>query len=281
MQKFNTPCIKTGEFAKLCGTNKRTLFHYDEIGLFSPAFTDEKGYRYYSESQCDVFFTITCLREIGMPLKEIKQYIDSRSPAALKELLAEQLKKVELEIARLSRIRQVIRTKTELMDLSESLHKTLYSSDVITPVALEEMPREYLVTSPRIDTRDHDTIIRTICDHIGYCSSHGLNAGHPYGAMLSVRCLEEGCLDTYAYFFTKVISFPTGHPCHIKPEGKYAVTYLKGNYYDAALAYERLFCFIRENGLTPGEFSYKEAVLDEIAAADSSEYITKISISVR
>ena len=55
MQKFDTPCIKTGDFAKLCGTNKRTLFHYDEIGLFSPAYTDEKGYRFYSETQCDVF----------------------------------------------------------------------------------------------------------------------------------------------------------------------------------------------------------------------------------
>ena len=69
MQKLNIPCIKTGEFAKLCGTNKRTLFHYDEIGLFSPAYTDEKGYRYYSENQCDVFFTITCLKELGMPLR--------------------------------------------------------------------------------------------------------------------------------------------------------------------------------------------------------------------
>ena len=97
MQKKKIPCIKTGDFAKLCNTNKRTLFHYDEIGLFSPAYTDERGYRFYSESQCDVFFTITCLREIGMPLKEIKHYIDQKNPAALKQLLEEQYKKVRSE----------------------------------------------------------------------------------------------------------------------------------------------------------------------------------------
>ena len=34
MQKNDIPCIKTGDFAKLCGTNKRTLIHYDEIGIF-------------------------------------------------------------------------------------------------------------------------------------------------------------------------------------------------------------------------------------------------------
>lgn len=90
MRKLNKPCIKTGDFAKLCKTNKRTLFHYDEIGLFSPVLTDDKGYRYYTESQCDVFFTITCLKDIGMPLKEIKQYIDSKDSENLKQLLLEQ-----------------------------------------------------------------------------------------------------------------------------------------------------------------------------------------------
>ena len=62
MQKFKKAYIKTGDFANLCGTNKRTLIHYDEIGLFKPAYTDEKGYRYYSENQFDVFFTIVCLK---------------------------------------------------------------------------------------------------------------------------------------------------------------------------------------------------------------------------
>ena len=61
MQKNDIPCIKTGDFAKLCGTNKRTLIHYDEIGIFHPAYTDEKGDRYYSESQFDIFLTITWL----------------------------------------------------------------------------------------------------------------------------------------------------------------------------------------------------------------------------
>ena len=80
------------------------MFHYDEIGLFSPVLTDDKGYRYYTESQCDVFFTITCLKDIGMPLKEIKQYIDSKDPENLKQLLLEQQEKVRLELKHLKRI---------------------------------------------------------------------------------------------------------------------------------------------------------------------------------
>lgn len=276
MQKLHTPCIKTGEFAKLCNTNKRTLFHYDEIGLFSPAFTDEKGYRFYSESQCDVFFTITCLREIGMPLKEIKQYIDQRNPKSLKKLLLEQHKKVLAEQERLRRIEQVIQTKLDLVNLSCSPEVARHQDQIL----LENFPEEYLIISPRLDTSDHDILFPTLCEHIGYCSHNHLNAGHPYGAMITVQSLSEKHWDTYAYFFTKVQKKPAGHPFHVKPAGKYAVTYLYGNYYNAANAYQKLLDYIANNHYRPGEFSYKEAVLDEIAASDEADYITKISIPV-
>ncbi|MDO4490758.1 MAG: MerR family transcriptional regulator [Lachnospiraceae bacterium] len=277
MQKFQEPCIKTGEFARLCNTNKRTLFHYDEIGLFSPAYTDEKGYRYYSESQCDVFFTISCLREIGMPLKEIKKYVDERNPSALKELLEEQYKKVKEEQERLNRIEQVITTKLSLVQLSESPKVSSSSQKVL----LEESPEEYFIISPRLDTDDHDILIHAVCEHIGYCYHNGLNAGHPYGAMVSTSALLEENWDTYAHFCTKILDPTPEHPMHVKPAGLYAVAYLKGNYYKAEEVYRQLLAFIQEHDLEMGEFCYKEAVLDELAVKDEAEYITKISIPVR
>lgn len=276
MQKKKIPCIKTGDFAKLCNTNKRTLFHYDEIGLFSPAYTDERGYRFYSESQCDVFFTITCLREIGMPLKEIKHYIDQKNPAALKQLLEEQYKKVRAEQEWLKRIEQVIETKLSLVRLSELPEVSEYGQ----MIRLEQTPEEYLIISPRLDTSDHDTIIHTICEHISYCNHNHLNAGHPHGAMVSTQSLLEEHWDTYAHFFTKVPEKPQGHPFHVKPAGTYAVTYLKGDYYHASEAYRMLLSYIQEHHYQPGEFSYKEAILDELAVETKAEYITKISILV-
>ena len=276
MQKEQIPCIKTGDFAKLCNTNKRTLFHYDEIGLFSPAYTDERGYRFYSESQCDVFFTISCLREIGMPLKEIKNYIDHRNPTDLKQLLEEQAGKIRLEQERLKHIEQVIHTKLALVRQSEETDL----SEGQPMVRLEQMPEEYFIISPRLDTSDHDILIHAICDHIGYCNHNHLNAGYPYGAMVRTQSILEGHWDTYAHFCTKIAEKRTGHPVHIKPAGTYAVTYLKGNYYEADEAYHRLLDFIKENQYHPGEFSYKEAILDEIAVASEEAYITKISIFV-
>lgn len=297
MQKFNDPCIKTGEFARLCGTNKRTLIHYDEIGLFKPAYTDDRGYRYYSESQFDVFFTINCLSKLGMPLKEIGAFLNHRNPRALKKLLLEQREEVLKEEERIRKTRQVIETKLSLVSLQEKLENlsdsdsgskdaVRYSNPVFQPgnsqghIFQEHTQEEYLILSDPLNTSDHEAIIHTLCSHIGYCNKNNLNAGHPYGAMLDVSELRQNHLDTYAYFFTKVIDRPEGFPFHTKPAGTYAVAYLKGDYYDSEETYRKLFQWIDENGFHTGQYSYKEAVIDELAAASSEEYLTKISVQI-
>ena len=279
MQKFNDPCIKTGDFARLCGTNKRTLIHYDEIGLFKPAYTDDRGYRYYSESQFDVFFTINCLSKLGMPLKEIGAFLNHRNPQALKKLLLEQREEVLKEEERIRKTRQVIETKLALVSLQEKLESNQAGSST-EHIFQEYTPEEYMILSDPLNTNDHEAIIHTLCSHIGFCNKNNLNAGHPYGAMLDVSELRQGHLDTYAYFFTKVIDRPEDFPFHIKPAGTYAVAYLKGDYYDSEETYRKLFQWIDENGFRTGQYSYKEAIIDELAADSSEEYLTKISVQI-
>lgn len=279
MQKFNDPCIKTGDFARLCGTNKRTLIHYDEIGLFKPAYTDDRGYRYYSESQFDVFFTINCLSKLGMPLREIGAFLNHRNPQALKKLLLEQREEVLKEEERIRKTRQVIETKLALVSLQEKLESSQAGSNT-EHIFQEYTPEEYMILSDPLNTNDHEAIIHTLCSHIGYCNKNNLNAGHPYGAMLDVSELRQGHLDTYAYFFTKVIDRPEDFPFHIKPAGTYAVAYLKGDYYDSEETYRKLFQWIDENGFRTGQYSYKEAIIDELAADSSEEYLTKISVQI-
>ena len=54
--------MTTGEFAALMGVSKHTLFHYDDIGLFSPEYVAENGYRMYSLYQLETLETILMLR---------------------------------------------------------------------------------------------------------------------------------------------------------------------------------------------------------------------------
>ena len=103
-EKENASRLRAADFAHICGTNKRTLHHYDQIGLFAPALRGENGYRYYSQEQYDVFMVIAARKELGMPLLDIKAYLDRRDPERLTALLDQQEAEVERELAQLRRL---------------------------------------------------------------------------------------------------------------------------------------------------------------------------------
>ena len=87
--------FKITEFAKIASTNRKTLQYYDEIGLFSPAYVAENGYRYYSLLQLDQLALIAVLRDLGLPLREIKQYQECGSAEELGHLLEAQSREID------------------------------------------------------------------------------------------------------------------------------------------------------------------------------------------
>ncbi|SFA70450.1 DNA-binding transcriptional regulator, MerR family [Bacillus sp. cl95] len=71
--------MKVKEVADLVGISVRTLHHYDEIGLLIPEDTTESGYRVYSEKNLETLQQILFFKELGFPLKKIKEIIYSPS----------------------------------------------------------------------------------------------------------------------------------------------------------------------------------------------------------
>lgn len=64
------------EFAKRSGVTIRTLHHYDQLGLLTPAETTESGYRLYSDRDFRRLQQIVTLKFIGFSLKQIKDLLD-------------------------------------------------------------------------------------------------------------------------------------------------------------------------------------------------------------
>ncbi|MEQ1701754.1 MAG: helix-turn-helix domain-containing protein, partial [Ilumatobacteraceae bacterium] len=68
--------LRISEFAALCGITATTLRHYERIGLFRPAWTDQAtGYRYYAPSQLPEIHRVIALRDLGVPLQQIRQLV--------------------------------------------------------------------------------------------------------------------------------------------------------------------------------------------------------------
>ncbi|KFN02536.1 MerR family transcriptional regulator [Bacillus clarus] len=71
--------MRVKEVANLVGISVRTLHHYDEIGLLTPDETTESGYRLYSDENLETLQQILFFKELGFPLKKIKEIIMSPS----------------------------------------------------------------------------------------------------------------------------------------------------------------------------------------------------------
>ncbi|MCU6713071.1 MerR family transcriptional regulator [Paenibacillus sp. J5C_2022] len=67
--------MRVKEVAELVGISVRTLHHYDEIGLLIPDETTEAGYRIYSEQNLAMLQQILFFKELGFPLKQIKEIV--------------------------------------------------------------------------------------------------------------------------------------------------------------------------------------------------------------
>ncbi len=71
--------IKIGDFAKLAGTNLRTLRYYEEIGLLQPAMRSSGGFRYYRGEDLDRLRMVASLQHLGLELARIRELMDTRS----------------------------------------------------------------------------------------------------------------------------------------------------------------------------------------------------------
>jgi len=93
--------LTIGEFAQLTHLSVRTLRRYHDSGLLEPERVDPvSGYRYYTSSQIPPAQVIHRLRELDVPLAEVRQILETPDAAARADLVAGHLRRLEAELDR-------------------------------------------------------------------------------------------------------------------------------------------------------------------------------------
>jgi MerR family Zn(II)-responsive transcriptional regulator of zntA len=117
----------TGDLARATGNTVRTIRFYEEQGLLPPAVLSEGGHRRYTEEDLEKLRLIGDLRELGLPLAEIRSALDLRSGCEstvefaqrFQEILLEQIHAAERRLERLRRV------KRELTDALAAIRSRL------------------------------------------------------------------------------------------------------------------------------------------------------------
>lgn len=91
-----------GEAAKAANLTAETLRHYDRTGLVKPSFTDPwTKYRRYSEGDVVRLNTVAALRNMGMPLKDIRELLACDDMEKIVEGFGCALRRADAKIAEL------------------------------------------------------------------------------------------------------------------------------------------------------------------------------------
>lgn len=112
---------KVGELAALTGLTVRTLRYYDQIGLFSPSGHTESGHRLYTESDIARLQQILSLKELGLPLDQIKSV-----------LAGEALSLFDLVSLQIARLKETISVQQKLLRELEQISVLMRGKDRLT-----------------------------------------------------------------------------------------------------------------------------------------------------
>jgi DNA-binding transcriptional MerR regulator len=127
-----TARYRIGEFAALSGVSAKTLRFYDKIGLLRPASIDPRTrYRFYVPQQLEELASILALKEIGVPLAEVRGLTRKAGSTKDRREMLDDLKRT-LELS--------IETASQSLGWVKAALKELDSSSRPIPVVVKRRP---------------------------------------------------------------------------------------------------------------------------------------------
>ena len=102
--------LSIGRFARLTGLSIGALRHYDELDLLRPIEVDRfTGYRSYATDQVEIGRAIARLRDLEVPLEEIRAVLGTDDPTEQRRRVADQAARVQARVDRQLHILHVLR----------------------------------------------------------------------------------------------------------------------------------------------------------------------------
>ncbi|MFC5592038.1 MerR family transcriptional regulator [Sporosarcina soli] len=272
MHEKNVKYLTTGEFAKLCKVNKQTLFYYDQIGLLSPLFKNEKGYRFYSINQIDLFYVIDLLKTLGMSLHDIQQYTQNKSPESFLTLMYQQKDEI-------IKMRQEIEMKEKLIDTKIALVEESLQID-FDQITLQHLPEAMLYLSRNIENMSDDEFVEVVSEFIGEINEAKLDTGYPIGGITKREQVLKGEYSNYSFLYIEQPQPKEGYPYFQAVKGDFLIGYHIGEDQTIHHTYERLFAELERLDLTLGNYVFEEYIYDTVVKNDNEQYVTKIMMQV-
>ena len=256
------------QFAKYMGIKQSTLRFYDEIGLLTPAERgEENNYRYYTPNQSITLNFINVLIELGVPLAEIKNMSDSRTPENVIELLSRQ------EVILDRRLHELRTSYSIIHAFRKNIQNGLLAHE--DEIRVENLDESHFVLGPANDFSAHDAFYEAFMIFCNSAKEFRINLQYPIGGY-------HYDIDGFLNAPNKPDKFfsldPIGN-C-IQEAGQYLVGYTRGYYGEFGDLPKRMASYAAEHGLSCAGPVYTLYLLNEVSISDEKQYLARLAVSV-
>ena len=280
-----------GELSRLSGISKQTILFYDKKGILKPQFTDEKnGYRYYSADQLELLDSILMLKEMGLSLEEIRNFLEKRTGNDALFLMRKQLSDIHNKIQHLQLVEKRLSRKVlSLEDYYANREEVVFLQHAKAEIlAVEKVhyPGSPSTTASQADKVSPDYQQDLLAQDIAVKKllTKAKKDHYPYfyqqGAMVLLDLLKQRQYLRASFVFLPLEKNCSKADCLIKPPGLYAHYYFTGPYTKIGSGYQYLLSEIEKQGYQTSGYSYEYCILDSLTNSESEEYVTLIQLPV-
>ena len=257
------------EIARLYGLCADTLRYYEEQGILSPERGENNYRRYRIQDICNLN-VIREMRELGLPMERIRDYITARDVDSTLRLMEEERRIIDRRIRELRRARRDVerraRAVEEAMALPEAprlLELAARPCYQLSDSGIRDENMDFLLKKLE---KKHEAVLRSLDDEkiAAVLSGSELRRGE-YGKYSSVLLIAEGA----------------GEWDVLLPEGLYASLVYRGAYSGQREALERLMAFVEAEKLAPAGDPLEIYHIDAHETLRREEYVTELQLPVK
>lgn len=265
--------LSIGEFSKVTQLSVKTLRLYDEKGLLPPAHvSEETGYRYYDARSVERARVIHALRDLDFSLADIGQFLASSEDSDIVSMLEKQRDAVAQKLARYDEIQRALDAL-----IQQQKETAMVSQTGAQEVELKQLG-ELLIAGIRGKGKYDDSKPRFA--KLGRAAGRHI-AGSPLGLYFDTEYKETDA-DFESCFPLKRAIEADGVSVRTLPGGRFVTLRHVGPYDTLGASYQRVFEYLRAQGLTPTTPS-REVYLKGpgmIFKGNPKKYVTEIQIPV-
>jgi DNA-binding transcriptional MerR regulator len=263
-----TDTVSVGRFATMTHLSVKTLRHYHQVGLLAPAEVDpETGYRYYTLEQLPTAQLIRRLRDLRMPVADVRAVLVADSPIARDSMISAHIDHLETELANTQAAVNSLRALLGGPAGTQPVHRRAESSvpalaiteDTLDPADIETWWREALAELRRVAA---DNLLQ-IAGPAGGVYDECLFHHEPGGATVFIPVTTPRELGRVTAL--------------IIPAAEVAVTTYCGPHSDIDLAYARLGSYVAEHDLEIGWQLREYYHRDHSHTSDHTQWHTEIA----